>query len=214
MMQTTTTKYIYSSHNKSTQIADDNTNIITTMCRITEPGQCCPPLEDLATARCATTMQPEKGVTFKPTVNIRVYTPVVKGEKRDMYYSKEELTMIRLEAMAACTLAKELKRKAEAKDNEYILPLHRDDDDNRDSPRGLEQCMYPRRKRNKFLAMRSILKYQAHLNSRPDMTPEEKRRKLAVASAKLNMWSSIVAVQTAAFDTERAYPAKRRRIER
>ena len=184
------------------------------MCRITEPGQCSPPLEDLATARCATTMQSKKGVTFKPTVNIRVYTPVVKGEKRDVQYSMAELTTIRLEAMAACTLARKLSRKAEAKDNECILPLHRDDDDTEDSPRGLEQGMYPRRKRNKFLAMRTILKYQARLNSRPNMTPEEKQRKLAEASAKLSMWSSIVAVQTAAFDTERAYPANRRKIER
>merc|ERR1712127_476781 len=68
---------------------------------------------------------------------------------------------------------------------------------------------YPKRKQNKVLSQRSMLKYQEMLRSkskyRPDLSPERKALLLAAAAAKLNLWSSLVAVETARLDALRAY---------
>ena len=71
------------------------------------------------------------------------------------------------------------------------------DNDDIDSLRGLELLMYPKRKQNKLLAQRSLVKYQILLNSKPNITTERKHLALAAASTKLNVWSSLVDVETA-----------------
>ena len=90
------------------------------------------------------------------------------------------------------------------------LGLDEEEEDNTpgtmiDTLRGLELIMYPKRKQNKLLAHRSLLKYQQLLNSKPNLGPERKVQLLAAASEKLNQWSSLVALETARLDALRAY---------
>lgn len=74
-----------------------------------------------------------------------------------------------------------------------------------DTLRGLELIMFPKRKRNKMLALRSLLKYQQLLKSKPHLSTERKEQALAMASVKLNLWSTKVAIETARLDALRAY---------
>ena len=73
-----------------------------------------------------------------------------------------------------------------------------------DTLRGLELIMYPKRKQNKILAQRSLLKYQQLLKSKPHLSTEREEA-LAIASTKLNLWSTMVAIETARLDALRAY---------
>eukprot|EP00571_Detonula_confervacea_P016739 CAMPEP_0172312980 /NCGR_PEP_ID=MMETSP1058-20130122/19003_1 /TAXON_ID=83371 /ORGANISM="Detonula confervacea, Strain CCMP 353" /LENGTH=68 /DNA_ID=CAMNT_0013026549 /DNA_START=108 /DNA_END=310 /DNA_ORIENTATION=- len=50
-----------------------------------------------------------------------------------------------------------------------------------DTLRGLELSMYPKRKQNKLIAQRSLLKFQTHLNSKPNLSGERKHLALAAA---------------------------------
>jgi len=74
-----------------------------------------------------------------------------------------------------------------------------------DSIRGLELILYTKRKQNKILANRSLLKYQQLLQSKDYLTTERKVQALAVASVKLTTWSRLVALETARLDALRAY---------
>lgn len=74
-----------------------------------------------------------------------------------------------------------------------------------DSIRGLELILYTKRKQNKILANRSLLKYQQLLQSKDYLTTERKVQALAVASVKLTTWSKLVALETARLDALRAY---------
>ena len=116
-----------------------------------------------------------------------------------------------LKAHAICTLSQELP---DIRNPGTLLTMDRrasllglDDRDNNtfDTLRGLELIMYPTRKQNKSLAQRSLIKYQTLLNSKSNMSPERKCQALAVASVKLNLWSSLVAMETARLDALRAY---------
>jgi hypothetical protein len=155
-----------------------------------------------------------KGVSFKPTATVRTFSSrqrknMTKEEKSRLYYSKEELNIFSLEAKAICTLSQDLPGKRnsgtlfEATDSCTIGSNERGDEV--DSLRGLELLVYPRRTQNKLLAQKSLLKYQAFLNTKPGMTEERKSQALAMASTKLTLWSSVVAAQTAQLDALRAY---------
>jgi hypothetical protein len=74
-----------------------------------------------------------------------------------------------------------------------------------DTLRGLELIMFPKRKRNKMLALCSLLKYQQLLKSKPHLSTERREQALAMASVKLNLWSTKVAIETARLDALRAY---------
>jgi len=74
-----------------------------------------------------------------------------------------------------------------------------------DTLRGLELIMYPKRKQNKILAQRSLLKYQQLLKSKPHLSTERREEAMAIASTKLNLWSTMVAIETARLDALRAY---------
>eukprot|EP00579_Thalassiosira_antarctica_P006494 CAMPEP_0201896200 /NCGR_PEP_ID=MMETSP0902-20130614/44105_1 /ASSEMBLY_ACC=CAM_ASM_000551 /TAXON_ID=420261 /ORGANISM="Thalassiosira antarctica, Strain CCMP982" /LENGTH=248 /DNA_ID=CAMNT_0048428721 /DNA_START=577 /DNA_END=1323 /DNA_ORIENTATION=+ len=172
--------------------------------------RCCPP--DQLTA-FSTSEQAKKRVTFKPTATVRTYSSrngnMTKEEKSKLYYSKHELTIFNLEVKAICTLSQELPH---IRNNGTLLTLAQDsmvvidnDNDAMDSLRGLELLMYPKRKQNKLLAQRSLVKYQTLLKSKPTISTERKHLLLAAASAKLNLWSSLVAVETARLDAIRAY---------
>jgi hypothetical protein len=140
---------------------------------------------------------------------------MTKETKSKLYYSKREMEEFNLEARAICTLSQVLPGIRNsgtllevAKDS--MIGLDADDvkdDDDTDSLRGLEMFMYPKRRRNKVLAQRSLLNFQTVLRSKPrsHMTDEQKRLALAVAGAKLNLWSSLVARETARLDELRAY---------
>jgi len=138
-----------------------------------------------------------------------------------MYYSKEELKILNLEAHAICTLLQDLPGISTS---ETLLTMSAERRESMklggsshvsrtDSLRGLELAMYPKRKRNKILAQKSLLKYQEHLKRPSKQVPEldeglvSERRSLALAaaSAKLSTWSKLVALETARLDALRAY---------
>mmetsp|Transcript_26930 Transcript_26930/g.57752 ORF Transcript_26930/g.57752 Transcript_26930/m.57752 type:complete len:270 (-) Transcript_26930:115-924(-) len=159
----------------------------------------------------------KKSVTFKPTCTVGTHTRkgMTKEEKSRLYYSKQELEIFNLEAHAICTLSIELPDIF--RNTGPLLSMERQEsmlglDDNiittMDTLRGLELIMYPKRKQNKLIAQRSLLKYQTLLNSKPNVSGERKHLALAAASAKLNMWSSLVALETARLDVLRAYEGK------
>ena len=159
----------------------------------------------------------KKSVSFKPTVAVRKVHSIQhsKEEKSKLYYSKKELQMFNLEARAICILSQDLPEKTNSgtilePSRRSIYGLEGNDNDAAvsaatDSLRGLEIMMYPKRNKNKWIARRSLLKYQTILKSRPNMTTEQRHISLAAASAKLNAWSSAVAVETGRLDALRAY---------
>jgi len=161
--------------------------------------------------------KPKKSVLFKPTVTVRTLHSCrySKDEKSKLYYSKKELETFHLEARAICILSQILPEKTNSgailkPSRRSIFGLERNDNETAlsevpDSLRGLETMMYPKRNKNKYIAQKSLLKYQTKLNSRPNMTSEQKHRTLAAASVKLNSWSSAVAVETGRLDALRAY---------
>ena len=160
--------------------------------------------------------------------------PLTKDELSMLYYSRRELQIMNLEARAICTLTQELPEIQNRgtllteQDRRYSgtvmaasrpklhrrgswLGLDEEGEDNHtpgtmiDTLRGLELIMYPKRKQNKLLAHRSLLKYQQQLKSKPNFSSAQKVQALAVASEKLNLWSSLVALETARLDALRAY---------
>ena len=73
------------------------------------------------------------------------------------------------------------------------------------SLRGLELHICPIRVRNKLLVQNFLLKYHRALKCDPTKTNEERQLALAGASAKLNQWSRLVAMETARVDSQRVY---------
>lgn len=163
----------------------------------------------------STVNKPRKSVTFKRTTTVRTYSwrhgqGVTKEEKSRLYYSKEELNIFKLEAKAICTLSQELPMRSNSgtlfDEEPGGLMIGMDARDGSvDSLRGLELTFYPKRMQNKLLAQKTLLKYQVFLNSKLGMTEERRRLALAMASTKLNMWSSLVAAETARLDSLRAH---------
>jgi len=160
----------------------------------------------------------ERGVTFKATATVRTYSSsngsTTQEEKSKLHYSKQELNIFVLEAKVICSLSQGLPHIPNsgtlldvALDSMIPLGINNDDDDDdaTESLRGLELLMYPKRKQNKLIAHKTVLKYQALLNSKPHVDGEQKYLALAAASAKLNLWSTLVAVETARRDSVRAY---------
>lgn len=156
----------------------------------------------------------KKSVTFKPTCTVRTHkcNGMTKEERSKLCYSRQELTVLNLEAHAICTLSLELPDIRNTgtlltmERRETLLGLHDDNDASAlETLRGLELIIYPKRKQNKVLARKSLLKYQTLLNSKPNLSSERKHLALAAASAKLNLWSSLVAMETARLDVLRAY---------
>lgn len=158
----------------------------------------------------------KKKVHFKPTCTVRTHTcsGVTKEEKLKLYYSKNDLKVMTLEAQAIILLSQELPDihnsgtliTMERRDSMLGLDDGSQDNEALDSLRGLELIMYPKRKKNKQLALKSLLKYQSFLNSKkPKVGAERKHLALASASTKLNRWSSLVALETARLDALRAF---------
>mmetsp|Transcript_6344 Transcript_6344/g.10064 ORF Transcript_6344/g.10064 Transcript_6344/m.10064 type:complete len:279 (-) Transcript_6344:34-870(-) len=179
----------------------------------------CQPEKNWNCTAFSTVDRAKKGVTFKPTATVRTYSPgkgsiLTKEEKSKLYYSRKELTLFNLEVNAICTLSQDLPHIRNSGTllpvaEDSVIELEKDGDSNGgdaiDSLRGLELSMYPKRHQNKLLAQRSFLKYQRMLKSRPDISAKRKHLALAAASAKLNLWSSLVAIETARLDAIRAY---------
>eukprot|EP01083_Nonionella_stella_P273061 926288_1 len=199
----------------------------------------------------------KKKVTFKETCTVRTHnnnTPSTPTEKSNLYYTRQELKIMTLEAHAICILSQELPQsKSEGtlltkkdrrrsgtfydtndtddnttgpkvKRRSSWLGLNEDQDTTAtntatatsssnnngssimlDSIRGLELILYTKRKQNKILANRSLLKYQQLLQSKDYLSTERKVQALAVANVKLTTWSKLVALETARLDALRAY---------
>jgi len=159
----------------------------------------------------------ERGVTFKATATMRTYSSsnssMAQEEKSKLYYSKQELNSFILEAKVICSLSQGLPHISNSGtlldvSHYSMIPLGNNNDDDEDateSLRGLEILMYPKRNQNKLIAHKTVLKYQALLNSKSDVDGEQKYLALAAASAKLNLWSTLIAVETARRDSVRAY---------
>lgn len=136
----------------------------------------------------------KKRVTFKATCTVRTHHTSASPEERGrLYYSKDELRLLNLEAHAVCTLSQDLP---EISNSGTLLGSSRS---GADSLRGLELILYPKRKRNKALAQKSLLKYQEHLrrSSSKKQLPNrdggesngggELRRSLALAAASAKL---------------------------
>lgn len=126
-----------------------------------------------------------------------------------MHYGKQDYRRFRRNIKSLCLLSRELPH---VRHSRAILPLSHDvvappdhDDESPESLRGLEHWLFDERTRNKRQALRSLLKYQGLLQSKPGMTRERRLAKLARASAMVSAWSAAVAVKTAQLDTRRAY---------
>mmetsp|Transcript_16240 Transcript_16240/g.32912 ORF Transcript_16240/g.32912 Transcript_16240/m.32912 type:complete len:231 (+) Transcript_16240:120-812(+) len=70
--------------------------------------------------------------------------------------------------------------------------------------RGLELQISSERVRNKFLATKTVTKYQAYFAIQ-DMTPDQRAVCLAGVTAKMTRWSKDVAIETARLDSIIAY---------
>ena len=158
----------------------------------------------------------KKRVTFKPTCTVRTHKDAgpTKEEKAKLYYSRDELKIMNLEVHAICTLSQELPKlhnsgtlltMTERRDGSMLGPDDGDADAVATSLRGLELIMYPKRRQNKQLAKRTLLKYQTFLKAKKSLSTNERSMALAAASAKLNRWSSLVATETARLDALRAF---------
>ena len=152
----------------------------------------------------------KKTVIFEPTCTVRIphcdECPTAEDKSR-LYYSRHELKMMNLEANALCILSRSLPAIESS-------GTHLDRRDSvimksssvaKDTPRGLELKMYPARQRAKFIANKSLLRYQRLLDTKPIIDSETRLMALAGASRKLTAWSSLVAAETARWDALRAY---------
>ena len=154
----------------------------------------------------------KKTVSFKPTSTVRIthrFEDSTMDDKSRLYYSRRELDTTKLEANALCILSRALP--AAMSTGTYLL----DRCDSvltrtravaaTDTPRGLELTMYPARKKIKLIALRSLLRYQSVLNTKPNLGGENRQLALASASMRLTGWSTLVAMETARWDALRAY---------
>lgn len=169
-----------------------------------------PPVQTMVSS---TAKGAKKRVTFKSTATMRTFSPSDGGatteeEKSKLHYSKRELDIFNLEVEVACTLSQELPHVRNAG---TLLPSDEDGGAG-DSLRGLELLMYPKRRRKRVLIRRTFLEYQSLLKSRSGVDGERRRAALAEASAKLNTWASLVAVETARLDSRRAYDEENYKI--
>ena len=144
-------------------------------------------------------------MAFNLTAKVLTYSP---GNTSALYYSKQEHNRFKRGIKALCIAAKE---RPQVRSSGALLPLSHDtmpvldrDGEAAESLRGLEHWLFCTRAQNTRLAQRSLLKYQALLQSEPGMTRERQRLALAIASAKINAWSAAVAAETARRDAMRA----------
>jgi hypothetical protein len=128
-------------------------------------------------------------------------------EKSRLYYSKDEMNSISVEAKAMMLkVSKELSKsgalpcRASIEKQGYIVGLTEDS-----SLRGLELHFCHTRVVNKVLAMKAIMKYQNTLKSDCTKSNQERMLSLALAITKLSQWSKSVAVETARLDSIRSY---------
>ena len=179
------------------------------------PGISPPPPEYARSWEALETAKPapkkEKTVTFEPTCTVRTpycdEGPTVEDKSR-LYYSRNELRMMNLEANALCILSRALP--AIECSGTHLLDrrdsvIKKSRDVAKDTPRGLELTMYPARRRTKFIANKSLLRYQSLLDAKPNVSGETRLLALAGASRKLTAWSALVAAETARWDALRAY---------
>lgn len=178
----------------------------------------------------------KKKVSFSPTCTV-----VLDNRRRDLdistnttnakedstnvlYYTKSELNTMYRETRTICSLSRALA--PDHPDHDDSITNSNDSSVTRllvkaarqdtifapESLRGLELMIYPTRRKNKYLAMQSFLKYQALLNSKKHahqdvLSSEQKALALAIASTKLTAWSSLVAAETGRLDALAAYDA-------
>ena len=133
----------------------------------------------------------KRNVTFNPTCTVRTPTcrSITDEEKLASYYNKNELRSMKREAVNG------------------LLQLHATVSEQRpdsidsaittDTLRGMELVLQPQRRKNRELVRQSVLKYQMLLDSKSNLTDEQRHLRLAHITAKLNRWSSHVAFQTA-----------------
>mmetsp|Transcript_41109 Transcript_41109/g.86365 ORF Transcript_41109/g.86365 Transcript_41109/m.86365 type:complete len:217 (-) Transcript_41109:54-704(-) len=141
--------------------------------------------------------QSRKTLRFRPMVSVRVIDcSKTDEEKSRSHYSKSEMNAMSLEAKRMCTSC---KCGAHATLQECVHGLNADP-----AIRGLERYMCPTRVQNKALAKKALLKYHKQLKANPNRTSEDKIQSLALASAKLSVWSRKVALETARLDSLRA----------
>ncbi len=151
----------------------------------------------------------KKRVTFQKSVRVHEVEAqsMMKEEKAELYYTKDDLKMINLEVRAIFALSNQLPQTTHTTcciDNQEsnessncVLAIEADA-----FLRGLEFCIYPQRFYNKLVARRALLKYQSHLQTKyPNISLEEKAKAMKTASKKLSTWSKLVALETARLDS-------------
>mmetsp|Transcript_21621 Transcript_21621/g.35142 ORF Transcript_21621/g.35142 Transcript_21621/m.35142 type:complete len:222 (+) Transcript_21621:91-756(+) len=164
------------------------------------------PLHDTETMITAA-KQPRKMLRFKPTATVQTIDCAMTEEERSRsYYSNNEMKMFSHKA-SAIILSKELPDvhsdcEAYTTAQDSLVRLEADP-----ALRGLEKYMCPLRVRNKRLARKALLAYHKKLNAVSNKSSEEKAQILAEASAKVNRWSKLAALETARLDSLQAYDA-------
>ena len=144
----------------------------------------------------------KKRVILKPTVLVHEITinPLTTEEKSGLYLTRDEFdkTILEVDAIA---LSNQVKNCGQ--NNNDMLDKEPDG-----LLRGIESRAYPQRLQNRLMARRALLKFQAYLqNKKKGSTPEQKAEALRKASEKLSTRSQFIAVETARFDSLRAYDA-------
>ncbi len=146
-----------------------------------------------------TTTTKSSNVTFHPTCTVRTPTcrSITDEEKLASYYNKTELRTMKREAVNGLLLhAMSSERSSDTiLSNDVVVST------TLDHPlRGLELVLQPQRRKNREVIRQTVLKYQRLLNTKLDLTNEQRHARLAHVTAKLNRWSSHVAFQTAWMD--------------
>ncbi|KAL7462036.1 hypothetical protein ACHAXS_002434 [Conticribra weissflogii] len=171
------------------------------------------PRQSVATIAFRTTMSPvcqmeHPGMPFnksKKRVTIQNFVTVhpieerssqmTQEEKSSLYYTPNELASFSMEAKA---VRKNCSGKSPIPARKCLEPLIHS------SLRGLELQISSERVRNKFIATKTITKYQAHF-ALQDMPPDQRANCLAAVAAKMTRWSNDIALETARLDSIRAY---------
>ena len=143
----------------------------------------------------------KRNVTFNPTCTVRTPTcrSITDEEKLASYYNKNELRSMKREAVNGllqlhATVSEQ--RPDSILSNTMVVDVA-DSATTTDTLRGMELILQPQRRKNRELVRQSVLKYQMLLDSKSNLTDEQRHVRLAHITAKLNRWSSHVAFQTA-----------------
>jgi hypothetical protein len=137
-------------------------------------------------------------ISFRPTVTVHPVEKLAsnKEDRSRMYLCREEMNEISIKNRANQLPSKETHTSFE----HYTSRLHADP-----ALLGNAVVLCPAQVSNNLSISRIVFKYQRKLNAKPTMSDEEKLKSLAVLSAKLSQWSTLVALEAARRNSLQGY---------